>query len=238
MTRTAKIWAATLAIGMSIPAASQALVLNIDTFDTPQSVSDVPGVGETVGSEVYAPEALGLYRDLYVETDASAPSSTILEVAASTLSFSNTFGTTGRGWITYDGLDGDPNGETGVDTTGLGGLNFLIGPDPYMFFDVVSRDETLEITVNAWDMSGNMVSYFEALTTELDPALPLSVFSGDPGFDWSQVGALQFYVNAPNANLDGGLASITLRSDVPVPAAALLLLTGLGGLAAVRARRS
>lgn len=231
-----RVLATALATALAFgPVQASALPLLIDDFTASQRVSSIAGSGLTDTSQIAAPTALGGYRDLQVLTGGASIDATDLRTEAGILSFSNNALETGEGWITYDG-DDDPGS---VDTTGLGGINFLIGPDPFFDFEVISSDALLYISVTAWDMSGNTAFYEETLPplSELETTLPLSDFTLAGAFDWSSIGALQFYVQAPGPNLDGALSEITLNA-VPLPASALLLLGGLGGLAAFGARRN
>jgi hypothetical protein len=216
------------------PAQASALALLIDDFSTPQRVSDIPGLGLANESQVAAPGALGGWRDFQVNTDGGQTDATDLRAEDNILTFSNIALEAGEGFITYDGDDAPGS----VNTSGLGGENFLIGPSPFFDFEVISSDAELYISVTAWDMTGNTAFYEETLPPldQLETQLPLADFMLAPGFDWTQVGALQFYVRAPGPNLDGALSEITLNA-IPLPASALLLMGGLGGLAAFGARR-
>ncbi len=231
-----KVLVSALVAGLVLgPAQASAVSLLIDDFVTAQRVSDVPGLGLVNVSQAASPTSLGGYRDLSVSTGGASADATDLRAEGGILSFSNNALEVGEGFITYDG-DDDP---ATVNTTGLGGENFLIGPSPFFDFEVISSDADLYISVTAWDMSGETAFYEETLPplNQLVTQLPLSQFTlSSAGFDWSDIGALQFYVRAPGPNLDGALSTITLNA-VPLPASALLLMGGLGGLAAFGGRR-
>lgn len=213
--------------------------LTIDEYDTFQVVKDDPIPGFTNASELADPGVLGGFRDFYVENTGatgSADDSTELKSDSGLLSFSNVAGATGLGYITYDGNDGDP---MTVDTTGLGGINLDIGINPYFAFDVAYFDRDVFIQVEAWDMTGKTVSYAEKLTTGFNPNLPFSDLTGDAGFDWTQVGALQFFVDSTNTDIsvDGQLYSIKVVAAIPVPASGLLLLGSVAGVPLLRRRK-
>jgi len=127
-----------------------------------------------------------------------------------------------------------------VDTTGLGGINLDIGIDPYFAFDVAYFDRDVFIMIQAWDMFGNTVSYAETLTAGFNPNLPFTDLTGDPGFDWTQVGALQFFVDSTSTDVsvDGQLYSIkVIATEIPLPASGLLLLAGVAGVPLLRRRK-
>jgi hypothetical protein len=58
--------------------------------------------------------------------------------------------------------------------------------------------------------------------------------------NWSSIGALQFFAQTgPNSDvpaLDGAIGRISVEV-IPLPASALLLLGGMGGLGALRLRK-
>ena len=215
---------------------ASAAVITIDTFDTAQAVSDAPFAGQPQGSEAFADEAIGDYRDLYVDTDADGNfGATTLEVSGGELTFNNESGVTGSGWVTYDGLDGDP---LTVDTTGLGGFDFLDGAGAGFLVDVVRLDLPFLVTVTAWDMFGQETSFTSEVSASGEPFLPLAAFGNDL-FNWNAVGALQFFADSNGTgNVDAAISSIKVDTGViPLPASALLLLGGLGGFSAFGLRR-
>ncbi|CUH21209.1 hypothetical protein JSE7799_00544 [Jannaschia seosinensis] len=215
-----------------------AAVITIDSFDTPQAVADEPfGVAQPQGSEVKAPDAIGGWRDLYVETDDEGNlSATTLEVRDSNLSFSNEDNVTGRGWVTYDGYDDDP---FGVNKTGLGGIDLFTGPlgTPGFLFEVVRLDLPFVVTVRAWDMFGETTEFSSTVSSTGTPFLPFAAFSNE-AFDFNEVGALQFFADSGDTtiNVDAAIGSISVDTGVvPLPAPALLLLGGLGGFGGLAA---
>lgn len=237
--------AVTVAIACN-PASAFAVSLTLDDFSTgDQRVTDLPGLS-IIMPQVAAPGAIGGFRDMRVEL-ASGPAleaGATLEVADGLLAYSNNARVTSRGWVTYDGAN--DAALNGVNKTGLNGVNFLIGLDPFIKFDVVTFESDLEISITAWDMDFSKVNYFEVLPPvgEFSPILSLNDFVLQEGafFDWTRVGAVEFFFHSNVNGYDGVLEGISVEATpfpgvVPLPASALLLFAGLGGLSVMRARR-
>ncbi len=228
---------ATAALVFSAAQAFGATLL-IDGFDADQRVTDVPSSGFVNASQVSGGDILGGFRDLSVMNtfaQGNDVNATELNVTGSSLSFSNINQARGRGLITYDG-DDDP---TTLNTSGLGGINFLIGPDPRFVFEVEEFDRNVFIEIDVYDTMGRRVSYSETLASGFNPNLSFSELSGDAGFDFSSVGAIQFFVDSTDTigSVDGAIRSISVVA-IPLPATALLLLGSMGGLTLLRSRRS
>ena len=224
--------AAALVLMGGAPAFAASLL--IDDFSTNQRVTDLPQGGIPDSSQVASGTAIGGYRDMEVRTASSEEDATELRAFNGILGFSNITGTTGEGWVTYDG-DDDP---LTVNTSGLGGLNFDL-PEARFVFDVLEYDHDMFFEARVWDTMGGFSSFGALLPRDESRDtlfLDLFAFSGD--VDFSSVGALQFYVRAEAGEtaLDGALDEIRLEY-IPLPASALLLLGGFGGLSVLGARR-
>jgi hypothetical protein len=245
-------------IGSAMPAMAASIL--IDNFDVPQAVYDdpiPPPQASQAGSDGNA-NIIGGYRDLYVETDQTGvDNATELRAftsgGVSRLAFNNDEEATGRGWVTYDGSNAVGAVPASLDTTGLGDVDLLLGGSESVtgfLFDILFADGDLDIEIRAWDMLGNIAVYAETLPPGGgNPFVPFAAFSGS--IDWSRIGALQFFaesglctettledrcINGRVGGLDGAISQISV-SVIPLPAPALLLLGGLGGLGALRLRK-
>jgi hypothetical protein len=248
-------------IGSAAVPATAASIL-IDDFDDAQRVVDLPQGGDGTSSQA-AGGMIGGYRDLFAETDAGLVGGTELIArdrpdagGTTVLEFNNATNVTGRGWVTYDGVNAVGTTPTSVNTSGLtdgsGGIDLSLGDESAsgFLFDIFAVDQPgLYIEIRAWEYGAAVGD--AALFTELLPAgggnpfVPFAAFTGTD-IDWSNVGALQFFAQTgADGNLvpalDGAIDNISVEgpdvSVVPLPASALLLLGGMGGLGALRLRK-
>lgn len=257
---------------LAAPAAMAAPILVDDFTTTGASISSVQG--NPAANAFLGGGILGGERYMWASTDSAALAGTSFEVVAGNgeVSFTNGTNITGQAVLVYDGVGTGvsteaftfnsvpavtpdfPNATTAlipVNTMGLGGVDLLAGgttATQAFVFDVNSFDENSDIDFRAyaWDMSGNVATYFENLVNPFpfdivtfDTSLRLDEFTFGAAFDWSNIGALAFSVESTSIEFDGALGSISV---VPLPASAFLLLGSLGGLfgmssAAKRRRR-
>lgn len=246
-----------LLIGAAPSLAASILIDNFDDFDR---VADEP-LGSIPNNSQIAGGMVGGFRDLLVENDNMVTSGTELvaqlrPVTGDTiLEFNNGTEDTGRGWVTYDGSNMVGTDPTNVNTMGLtdgaGGIDLLLGSLDLtgFLFDIFAVDQAgLFIEIRAWEYGAgsdlaSAATYSETLPAGGgNPFVPFAAFGG-AAIDWSNVGALQFFAESglgPDGTrvkgLDGAIDSISV-SVIPLPASALLLLGGVGGLGALRLRR-
>ena len=218
-------------------ASAATLIATIDDYNGgDQRVADAPDLVPTNASQVAYGNAIGGYRDMAVSNDQGSADATELRVSNGALQFSNISLASGTGIITYDG-DDDPNV---LDPFGLGGVDLQVGSlsQNYFLFDVIDADGNIDVTVDAFDMSGGQSTYFETLSPGLgfSPFLFYNEFVGNA--DFNDIGALRFTVASTNGIIDrdGAIDEIGAYY-VPVPASGILMIGGLGGLLACRRMR-
>lgn len=213
--------AAVAALMVTATQVSAATVV-FDDFSTNQLAVDVAYPGESNSSTI----AFGAGNRTLTAQNATNPgqpvAATSLGVSAGALRFSNTDGSTGTGTLTY---------------TMVGDISS--GSNPFFYFNVGNFDNVALFTAEVTDGSGGFSSYSELITPLLDPKLFFSQFTGTA--DFNDVATLSFSISSAYPGgfdgVDGSLNSISI-SAIPLPAAGLLLMAGLGGLAALRRRKA
>lgn len=216
---------------LAAPAAFAASIL-IDNFTTRQYVEDNPDAGKFSSTLDVGGDYWGDSRRLTVKT---APSNDVDDpLAGSTLEstgnprvsnenilqFNNGDGQTGVATVEYSFAGGDDLTDGGTNSKFFFALNS---------FDLIGA-ANFQLTV--FDGGGGSGTFNEELDAFFVPFLNFSDVVG--GVDFTNVTSLLFELESTTASFDGSLASIRV---VPLPASALLLLGGVGGLAAVGRRR-
>lgn len=250
--------AAATALAASGAAAS---TIVIDDFTDSQLVQDLPG--NFPNSSVISGGMFGGTRYLEAGNADGITSGTQLNSQSGRLTFDNSSGTNGVGYIVYDGTT-DRSAATNTDigvavnTSGLS-ENILLDTEGSTFFSFDlnnfnpgSGGSTALFSAYAWDTAGNLAMFDEIVGgAPISPNLFLDEFSGD-AIDWTQVGALAFKVDSQPGtssllggaafggdNFDGTVGAISVGT-VPLPASVLMLMSGLGlffGFSTVSARR-
>lgn len=249
MNRPLKILASGTVATMTM--GSAAFALTIDDFTVPQRVASIGASSSTAEGTMF-----GNFRYMEVSTNQGDSEGTVLSSEDGSVTFNNNAGTTGTGYLVYDGSADRPEAGAGVDDIGLGddtvrvntggvGQNIVQGSVDLTFFDFDLSNfdpglSTALFSAFAWDTGGNRAEFNEIVGGEdVSPRLFLNDFVGD-SIDWTDVGALAFRVDSTvtedygTENFDAEVGSVSV-SQVPLPASALLLLGGLGGFAGLSA---
>lgn len=184
------IVAATL-LGVSSFAANATVIVDLFTD---------PAAGQTVQAETllsamasqhgtaYPDTIIGGYRELsiYKLTDTNGDvnqGAAVLSAGFGTLSLDNATKVTSRGVVTWDGINFAGIDGSGVNTTGLGGIDLTMGGSLLGFLAQVNyADLGFSYQIKVWDMDGSLAT--------LSAGVQFAVTAGTTAFydfDWFQL---------------------------------------------------
>lgn len=212
------------ALGFTTVQAAAATLL-LDTFDILQSVGDTPSSTIPSSSTIAFGSGTRTLEAVNFQNNGVSETATKFASSGGSLNFSNDNGSTGAGTLTY---------------TNLG--NIVLGSGTFFMFEVGEFDHIANFTVTVTDVLSNVSTYTEVLAPGFTDKLLFSEFTGTA--DFTNVASLSFMIDSqtvpgfgPQTKADGELLSVSI-SNVPLPASSLLLLGGLGGLMAMRRRKT
>jgi len=197
----------------------------VDDFET-SHVTNADSVDTTVTAQVNGPGILGAERDVRVEfLSGGSGQQTTSNAGAGTLGHGETDNSTGRTIITWDGIDGNSFGAIldgndnvtggGVDTTGLGGINFTsncTSPEPGFYVGASSSDNGNDYDVTLRVYSSDTA--WSSLTRTKIGSAPAELLafaftdfvdrgqSGTVGADFGNVGAVEISIDVTGVGTD------------------------------------
>jgi hypothetical protein len=210
---------------------SQALL--IDDFSTDQTVVDITTTGSEY-SQVSGSGILGGERDMEVTLDSDV--AIAVAITGDDLIYGQLAGSRGTALIVWDGPDDDPTLDpTGLDLTGLGGIDFTDGGlDDRIIIPLVVNNLSAPITLTAYTDDGNSSTATVWLTGGAPPQTQLTVLftnfviAKGTGADFTNIGAFSLFIDGSSSP---GLA---VGFDlIPEPSTGTLLLFGILMLASI-----
>jgi|GEM_PF-4697734 len=245
-----KVCVVALAVMLTGTPAISAIV-GIDNFDqttqqlafNPPAGGPVVPAGSTDFNEAAAPEAIGGFRDLFIETGKDIAFNDSSEIAvvstAGDVQVSNTVNSDISAAITWDGNDGSGL----VDTNGLGGVDLIDGTNTGLLLDINFADLGVNLEFNIWDTAGNRATVSRSFANQVanqNVFFSYSDLTGD-SVDLTNVGAIQLLIEGqPAYDVDFNFLQSVNPNPTPVSSPATLALVCLGmiGVSVVKRKRS
>ncbi len=223
---------------------SFAAIVGIDSFNqtTQQLLFDPPpggpavAAGSTAFNETTAPESIGGFRDLFIQTDEEISfadrGSVAVVSSAGQAQIANTVNSKINVAMTWDGGDN----AAAVNTSGLGGVDLIDGTNTGLLLDINFADLGVDLAFNIWDTAGNLATVsrnFGTQVTNEQVFFDYADLVGDT-VDLTNVGAIQLLASGPQAyDVDFSLLQ-SINPNPPttppptVSAPATIALVGLG----------
>lgn len=230
---------------------SSTLAGHIDLFETAHSVETTVGAPPAQGVGSIAnptATALGIERDLFVNKVAGADDerlrARVNPLGENKLRIDSDAEVKGSIFLTWDGVDGDPNPFTGVDYDGLGGIDLT---DGYDGFDLIVSFSDIggPVKLSIFDSSDNSAASFATATFNVPAGIPSDTptpihvgfadFTGTTSA-LTDAGAILMEVMDESAGWDLNITSLVRTVPEPASLALLSILPVLGLLSRKRAR--
>lgn len=240
-----------LALSITLFAAMQltAAPITIDHFQTAHSaeatVTAPPpqGIGSVANP---AATALGNERDLFVHKVSGADDerlrARVNPLGSTKLRIDSDSEVLGSVFVTWDGIDGNPNPFTGIDFDGLGGVDLTAGANAFevvvSFSDIggpayFSIYESTANNLSAVATATLNIPGGIAVSTPTPLMLPFSSFTGTTSA-LSDAGAIVMEIRDANGGWDMNVLSV---STVPEPSTSTLAIFAVCGLFRILRRR-
>lgn len=212
--RSALAVATTAALGFGAHANAGVVIdLFTDPVNAEQAVATAT-LGATVNDQnaVAYPAAnvIGEYRDLSIQKTGDTPTGALpspdagssrLAAGYGGLSLSNDDGNYSKGVVTWDGSNVAGDLGTGVNTTGLGGVDLTAGGNANAFLTTVfSADLGFNYSITVWDMDGSRSTLSARVQFQVTSLTPPALKASDYLFSWFNLLSGDYCEGVPSAS--------------------------------------